>query len=236
MLEKDNFRLLIGTYNNGKIAELRELLDGLPVTLFGLGDFDAIPDVDETGTTFIENAALKASAYAKQTGLWALSDDSGLEVDALEGLPGVLSARYAGEGASDSDRIEKLLSEMGSAAAGDRTARFVCAMAVADPDGRITFVTEGVCEGAIAEHPRGSGGFGYDPIFIPVGFDRTRGTPAGKTGDGSKQEQRHEMLEGTRHRKSFSSDYQCKAGQYGTQSTSAPASASARICSGNSTS
>jgi XTP/dITP diphosphohydrolase len=168
-------KLVVGTNNAGKIRELNELLADLPVEIAGLDNFENIADVEETGETFAENAILKATDYARQTGFWALSDDSGLEVEALEGAPGVYSARYAGEGAVDRERIAKLLGEL--AATGDRTrrARFVCVMAVADQNGEIRYLAEGVCEGAIAPAPSGANGFGYDPIFVPDGFTETFG-------------------------------------------------------------
>lgn len=168
-------KLVVGTNNAGKIKELNELLAGLPVELFGLNGFENIADVEETGATFAENAELKAKSYARQTGLLSLSDDSGLEVEALGGAPGVFSARYAGENATDEDRIVKLLDEL--AATGDeaRRARFVCVMAVADAHGEIRFRAEGICEGKLALVSRGANGFGYDPIFIPDGFEQTFG-------------------------------------------------------------
>jgi XTP/dITP diphosphohydrolase len=168
-------KLVVGTNNAGKIRELNELLADLPVELFGLNDFENVTDVEETGATFAENARLKANSYARQTGFWALSDDSGLEVEALGGAPGVFSARYAGATAGDDERTAKLLAEL--AATGDeaRRARFVCAMAVADEKGVIKFLAEGICEGRIALTPRGANGFGYDPIFVPEGFTETFG-------------------------------------------------------------
>jgi len=168
-------QLLVATNNAGKIRELRELLDGLPVELFGLDDFANVFDVEETGATFTENAILKANSYALQTGFWALSDDSGLEVEALGAAPGVFSARYAGENASDAERIEKLLDELAKTGDQSRRARFVCAMTVADEKGKIRFLAEGICEGKIAFTPQGTNGFGYDPIFVPEGFEQTFG-------------------------------------------------------------
>lgn len=168
-------KLVVGTYNAGKIKELNELLAGLPVELFGLDRFENIADVEETGATFAENAILKAKEYARQTGFWALSDDSGLEVEALGGAPGVFSARYAGETADDQDRIEKLLRELSETGDRRRRARFVCVMALADETGEIRFLAEGVCEGKIALDERGTNGFGYDPIFIPEGYKQTFG-------------------------------------------------------------
>lgn len=168
-------KLLVATNNAGKIRELNELLEDLPVELFGLNNFENISDVEETGATFAENAILKANSYALETGFWALSDDSGLEVEALGGAPGVFSARYAGEQADDAQRIAKLLDELAATGDQSRRARFVCVMAVADENGEIKFLAEGICDGKIALKPRGGNGFGYDPIFIPDGFEQTFG-------------------------------------------------------------
>jgi XTP/dITP diphosphohydrolase len=168
-------QLLVGTNNAGKIRELNELLEELPVEIFGLSSFENISDVEETGATFAENAVLKAESYARQTGFWALSDDSGLEVEALGGAPGVFSARYAGENAGDEEKIRKLLDELAAGNDEFRRARFVCAMALADENGDIKFLAEGVCEGRIALQPQGNNGFGYDPVFIPDGFEQTFG-------------------------------------------------------------
>jgi len=170
-----NLKLLVGTNNPGKIRELGELLADLPVELFGLKGFENVIEPEETGATFLENARLKADSYARQTGFWTLSDDSGLEVEALGGAPGVYSARYAGAAASDAERIAKLLTELVETGDELRRARFVCAMAIADEKGAIKFAAEGICEGKIAENPRGANGFGYDPIFVPDGFTETFG-------------------------------------------------------------
>jgi XTP/dITP diphosphohydrolase len=170
-----DLKLLVGTNNAGKIKELNELLADLPIELFGLEGFVNIVEPEETGVTFSENAALKANSYALQTGFWALSDDSGLEVEALGGMPGVYSARYAGAQASDAERSEKLLGELAETRDNARRARFVCAMAIADAKGEIRFLAEGVCDGKIALEARGTNGFGYDPVFIPDGFTETFG-------------------------------------------------------------
>jgi XTP/dITP diphosphohydrolase len=179
--------LIIGTKNVGKIKELEELLADLPVRLRSLNDFTDAVEPDESGATFSENAILKARSYARQTGLPALADDSGLEVEALGGAPGVLSARYSGAGANDAQRIEKLLREINKTNDPNRRARFVCAMAIADAAGETLFVAEGVCGGIIALKARGAGGFGYDPIFIPDGFSATFGELSG----GIKQQISH---------------------------------------------
>ena len=170
--------LLIATRNAGKIRELEELLNGFPVKLRSLNDFPGIVEPEETGATFAENAVLKAVYYARQTELLSLADDSGLEVEALGGAPGVYSARYAGVEANDSQRIEKLLEEL--AAAENRKARFVCAAALADSSGEVKFLAEGVCGGRITASPRGTQGFGYDPIFVPEGYAETFGELPGE--------------------------------------------------------
>lgn len=165
--------LLIATRNSGKFDELRSMLSTTGIGLVSLADFDDVPDPEECGSTFAENARIKARGYALACGVWTLADDSGLEVEALGGAPGVRSARYAGEGAGDRDRIGKLLGEMERAGAGSRRARFVCAVGVSDQGGNILFESEGECCGTIARSPIGMGGFGYDPIFVPDGFDCT---------------------------------------------------------------
>ena len=165
--------LLIATWNKGKRRELQQLLSDLPFALMGLDDITGLEPVVETGGTFVENASLKASGYAKQSGLLTLADDSGLEVEALKGAPGVLSARYAGEGASDRQRVEKLLADLSNVEASGRTARFVSAVATAISNGSIPNISVGICEGRIAFEPQGTGGFGYDSIFIPAGSEMT---------------------------------------------------------------
>jgi XTP/dITP diphosphohydrolase len=167
--------LLVATSNSGKLVEIRALLEDLPLTLHGLAEFPTIDVVAETGSTFAENAALKASGYARQAGMHALADDSGLAVDALHGGPGVHSARYLAEDASYHDRIAALLAELRDVAGLARTARFVCAVAIASPDGTIIKRTEATCEGRITDAPRGNGGFGYDPVFVPLDFNLTFG-------------------------------------------------------------
>ena len=166
-------RLLIATRNRGKLQEFRALLAGVSIELCDLNSFPAIASVAETGSTFTENASLKASGYAGQAGVMTLADDSGLEVEALDGAPGVLSARYAGPCASDTERVDKLLAELSRLDAGNRAARFVSVVAVSDSSGTILNVSRGVCHGTIVEAPRGANGFGYDPIFAPEGFDKT---------------------------------------------------------------
>jgi XTP/dITP diphosphohydrolase len=166
-------RLLVATANPGKVRELAEILADLPVHLVGLGDLDGEPpQVEETGATFRENARLKARAYATWSGLPALADDSGLEVDALGGAPGVHSARYAGEGASDADNLAKLLAELESVPDDKRAARFRCAAFLSDPAVG-EWHAEAAWDGQVISTPRGDGGFGYDPIFVPTGWQRT---------------------------------------------------------------
>jgi XTP/dITP diphosphohydrolase len=180
--------LLIATKNAGKVRELSELLGGLPLTLRDLSEFPEIETADETGATFEENAAIKARFYGHATGLLTLADDSGLEVDALGGAPGVHSARYAGESATDEERVSLLLREIGHAP--NRAARFVCVAAIYDPPRDSLNLFRAECPGRIAAAPRGSNGFGYDPVFIPSGFTQTFGELA----DGVKQRISHRGL------------------------------------------
>jgi len=165
--------LLVATQNKSKLRELRQLLAELPLALLGLEDFPSIQTVPETGATFIENASLKAAGYATQVHILTLADDSGLEVDALDGAPGVLSARYAGEAASDGLRIEKLLAELSNVEMGSRGARFVSVIAIAGKDASILNISEGSCQGDISFAPQGEHGFGYDPVFVPHGYGST---------------------------------------------------------------
>jgi len=182
--------IVVATKNFGKVKELRTLLADLPLQLRSLNEFPNIFEAKETGASFAENAVIKARAYALQTKLWSLADDSGLEVAALGGAPGVFSARYAGENATDEEKITKLLYELNETQDGKRLARFVCAMAISDEKGEIKFLTEGVCEGKIALNPSGTNGFGYDPIFIPDDFEQT----FGELSDEIKQKISHRAL------------------------------------------
>jgi XTP/dITP diphosphohydrolase len=150
-------KLVVATGNPGKLEEIQEYLLDLPWELVLK---PAEIDIDETGTTFIANARLKASEVAKAVGEWSIADDSGLAVDALDGAPGLYSARY---GKTDSERINRLLKELGDNQ--NRQAKFICAIAIANPQGEIILATEGICPGEILNSPRGNGGFGYDPIF-----------------------------------------------------------------------
>ncbi len=162
--------LVIATKNKGKTAEIRNLLKDFPVNIMSIADFGPIPPVEENGTTFDENAYKKASFTSRVLGFPALADDSGLIVDALGGAPGVYSARYAGEKASDDERCAKLLQEMEGKT--DRKAAFECVISIAVPTGpALTY--EARCEGLIVEKPAGSNGFGYDPIFYYPPLNKT---------------------------------------------------------------
>lgn len=162
--------VVLASSNAGKIKELRSLLPGW-VEVRSAAEVDVVLP-EETGSTFDENALLKARAAAEQTGLIGVADDSGLEVDALRGLPGVQSARFAGAGASDEANNRLLLSRMHHVEPGNRTARFRSSVAVVMPDGEY-FVANGSVEGEILREPRGEGGFGYDPLFLPSGAQKT---------------------------------------------------------------
>ena len=159
-------KLLIATRNPGKAREYREILAGLPIEITYLDVEGITLEVEEIGTSFAQNAGHKALCYADTSGMWTWADDSGLEVDALHGGPGIYSARYAGSGASDADRRRKLLNALAGVPWNRRTARFRCVVAIAGPGvGAEVFTTEGICQGVIAFGPAGSNGFGYDPVF-----------------------------------------------------------------------
>ena len=162
----NKMRFIIGTKNKKKLQELDRILHPLGIEAVSEQDLGiTLEEVEETGSTFAENARLKAQAACRQTGLPAIADDSGLCVDALDGAPGVYSARYAGEGAGDQACIDKLLGEMKDVPPEKRTARFVSAVCCVMPSGR-ELIVHGTCEGMIADAPRGTGGFGYDPVFL----------------------------------------------------------------------
>lgn len=167
--------LVVGSANRKKWRELAELFSPLGLVVQGLADFPGCSQMPETGCTFAENAALKASGLARRLGHWVLADDSGLCVDALEGEPGVYSARYSGPEATDAANNRLLLERLAGVPLEKRTARFVCAMALSDPTGQIQATSEAWCHGRIALQPRGSGGFGYDPLFEIVEYRRTFG-------------------------------------------------------------
>ncbi len=164
--------LVVATTNPDKVREIREILAGLPITLLTLSDFAPVAPPTETGTTFQENARQKALFYARVTGATVVAEDSGLEVDALGGAPGVQSARYGGEDATYAEKFALLYESLRQVGAATSTARFVCALTVADPDA-VVFEARGTVEGSIAPEPRGVGGFGYDPIFFYPPFDCT---------------------------------------------------------------
>ncbi len=164
-------RIVLATRNRGKLLEIERILADLAVELVPIDSLGG-ESPEETGETFLENALAKARSAVSETGLPALADDSGLEVDALEGLPGIRSARYAGPDADDAANRQKLLGSLAAVATDDRRARFVCAAALVSPDGR-EWTTVGTMEGRIVDEPRGEAGFGYDPIFVGLGEDRT---------------------------------------------------------------
>lgn len=166
MIEK----IVLATGNKGKLREFRGLLEGVFGNIVSLNDLESPPEVTEDGETFGENALKKARAISAYSGIPALADDSGLEVEALGGRPGVHSARYAGESATDRENIEKLLSQLQGIE--NRKARFVCSLALVMPDGKETVVS-GRCEGFIIDEPRGKGGFGYDPVFFLPEYNKT---------------------------------------------------------------
>lgn len=165
-------RLLIATRNRGKLREYEQLLAGLPVSLTYLDGEGITQEVEESGETFADNATNKAKEYARVSGLLTLADDSGLEVDALGGEPGVHSARYAGPQANDEDRYKLLMERMEGVPWEERGARFRCVIAVAEPEGEV-YTAEGTVEGIIALAPRGEYGFGYDPVFYVPEHDGT---------------------------------------------------------------
>jgi len=163
--------LLIATSNRGKTTEIRQALNGLRIRLSFLGTSNNFAEPVESGETYAENAIIKATEYAKHTGLCALADDSGLEVDYLGGAPGLRSARF-GVG-SDADRVDLLLSKLIGVSHSQRTARFVSVVAIVHPEEGVLKLAEGKCSGRINHAPKGENGFGYDPIFVPDGYDLT---------------------------------------------------------------
>jgi XTP/dITP diphosphohydrolase len=164
--------LLIATTNRGKLAEIAPILQGVPFALRTLADFPGIDVPEENGRTFADNARAKARHYHAATGKLTVAEDSGLEIDALDGAPGVESARYAGADASYPEKFRLLYDALRASGGLGSRARFVCALALVDANG-VLFETQGVVEGRIADEPRGSGGFGYDPIFFYPPFDAT---------------------------------------------------------------
>src|SRR5699024_4002137 len=165
--------LIIATKNKGKAEEFKQMLSPLGYQVKTLLDFsDAMPDIEETGTTFYENAQLKPEQIAAQLGKPVIADDSGLEVDYLDGAPGVYSARYSGEHANDEANNHKLLNALKDVQEKDRTAQSVCVLAFARPN-ETTILKKGTCKGKITRTPTGENGFGYDPVFIPEGYEQT---------------------------------------------------------------
>lgn len=166
-------KLLVATHNQGKVVEFAEMLADLAIEWLSLDEVGVEKDVDETGSTFHENAVLKAQAYARMTGLLTLADDSGLQVDALNGDPGIYTARYGGAGLDHEGRYQLLLQNMQDVPWPQRTARFRSVIALAAPDGTLLGTEDGVCEGMIALEPAGDGGFGYDPVFFLPDREKT---------------------------------------------------------------
>lgn len=165
--------LIVATGNEGKVNEIRALCKDIPMTIVSLKDiWKRIPDIPETGLTFEQNARIKAEWVFSRKGTWTLADDSGLEVEALNGEPGVYSSRYAGEPSDDEKNIRKLLSKMNNFSTEQRGAQFRCVMCLKGP-GNTDKTVSGVCKGTITFETRGTKGFGYDPVFIPLGFTTT---------------------------------------------------------------
>lgn len=169
----DKPQIIVATNNPGKIREIREICNNIPVSFKTISDVWPDPvDIPETGSTFEENAGMKAEWVFSQKKTWTLADDSGLEVDVLKGEPGVFSSRYAGESHDDKKNIEKLLKNLNGVPLEKRAARFRCVMVLKGP-GFTDRIVSGTCEGSIAFKPRGNEGFGYDPVFIPEGYNKT---------------------------------------------------------------
>ncbi|NLT94088.1 MAG: XTP/dITP diphosphatase [Clostridia bacterium] len=169
---KEERKLIVATNNKGKLQEFAKLLQPLNVKVYSLKDFPQIGEIEENGRTFIENALIKAKTVHQITGMVSLADDSGLEVDYLKGLPGVYSARFAGEPKDDKANNGKLIAMLEGVPLEKRTARFKCAIAIVDKDGKEYFA-EGSCEGLILEEEIGEGGFGYDPLFYLPQYKKT---------------------------------------------------------------
>lgn len=167
--------LVLGTRNVKKRREIEEILGDLPLTLHDLSQYPNAPEVVEDGATFEANARKKAAETAKALGQWTLGEDSGLVVPALDGRPGVLSARYAGTQGDDEANNARLRAELKPYPPADRAAYYVCTAALSDPDGNVRAVVEGRCHGLLIDEPRGSGGFGYDPLFLIPEYHRTFG-------------------------------------------------------------
>jgi XTP/dITP diphosphohydrolase len=183
MIPSNRIEILVATRNPGKIREIQRALNFDSVRLRYLDEFPGVLEVEEVGQTYEENAALKAFRYSEATGVFALADDSGLEVDALGGAPGIFSARFGGADVSDAERINQLLSQLSEHPNDKRTARFICCMALVGWERKnktgpvnkpaLLRLSKGVCEGVIADEPAGNNGFGFDPVFVPGGYDAT---------------------------------------------------------------
>lgn len=167
--------LVIATRNKKKLGEIRELLEPHGIEVLSLAEFDGVPEVEETGETFAENAALKATQIAKHLNKWTLGEDSGLMVDALQGQPGIYSARYSGPDATDEKNNAKLIAELDGVPTEKRGGQYVCSLAVSDPQGNVQLTEEATCRGRIATEPHGTNGFGYDPYFTIVELHKTFG-------------------------------------------------------------
>lgn len=163
--------VVLASRNENKLREIARIMKDAPVKMISLMDYSEIPEIEETGTTFAENALIKARTVFQHTGYWTLSDDSGLEVDALNGAPGVYSARYSGEAKDNAANNSKLLAALENTPADERGAQFRCVVAIVGPD--YEKVVEGIIRGKIGREMRGSGGFGYDPLFFPDGYHET---------------------------------------------------------------
>ena len=169
------FQIVIASRNRKKSGEIADLLAPHGIVATTVADFPNVPEVIEDGRTFAENAAKKASQTARHLQCWVLGEDSGLSVDALDGAPGIYSARYSGDGAADERNNEKLLDELSNIPAEKRGAHYVCNVALADPEGNVRLQVEATCRGRIADQPRGTNGFGYDPLFLIPEYHRTFG-------------------------------------------------------------
>jgi XTP/dITP diphosphohydrolase len=168
-------RLVVASRNHKKSGEIRDLLQPYGIEVVGVSEFSGVPEVVEDGSTFAENAAKKASETARRLSLWALGEDSGLEVAALAGAPGIYSARFSGDGATDESNNAKLMAELSDVPDDRREARYVCNVALADPSGGVKLQVEAYCHGRITREARGTNGFGYDPYFLIREYHRTFG-------------------------------------------------------------
>src|SRR5580693_4727649 len=175
MSDREPTRLVVASRNQGKLREIRELLEPEGIAVVGIDSFPNVPEVVEDGNSFAENAAKKATETARRLSEWVLGEDSGLEVDALKGAPGIFSARYSGSGATDEANNAKLLHELADVPVERRTARYVCNVAIADPAAAVRLQLEAYCRGRITTEPRGTNGFGYDPYFLILEYHHTFG-------------------------------------------------------------